>query len=85
MIHSSPLLNKLDVYAAMAIQEVWVFRDGVFTLYGRLATGTIARGERVAIGDRVGTLGESPEDEVAGLYFEIRDARASVDPALWLR
>jgi septal ring factor EnvC (AmiA/AmiB activator) len=59
--------------------------DGVFSLYGRLATGTIARGERVAIGDRVGALGESPEDEVAGLYFEIRDARASVDPALWLR
>lgn len=59
--------------------------DGVFTLYGRLATGTIARGDRVAIGDRVGVLGESPEDEVAGLYFEIRDARASVDPALWLR
>jgi septal ring factor EnvC (AmiA/AmiB activator) len=59
--------------------------DGVFTLYGRLATGTIARGERVAIGDQVGALGESPEDEVAGLYFEIRDARASVDPALWLR
>lgn len=59
--------------------------DGVFTLYGRLATGTIARGEHVAIGDRVGLLGEPPEDEVAGLYFEIRDARASVDPALWLR
>ncbi len=59
--------------------------DGVFTLYGRLVTGTIARGERVAIGDPVGVLGESPEDEVAGLYFEIRDARASVDPALWLR
>lgn len=59
--------------------------DGVFTLYGRLVTGTIARGERVAIGERVGILGESPEDEVAGLYFEIRDARASVDPALWLR
>lgn len=59
--------------------------DGVFTLYGRLATGTIARGERVAIGDRIGVLGDSPEDEVAGLYFEIRDARASADPALWLR
>jgi murein hydrolase activator len=59
--------------------------DGVFTLYGRLATGTITRGERVSIGDRLGVLGESPEDEVAGLYFEIRDARASVDPAQWLR
>ena len=59
--------------------------DGVFSLYGRLATGTIARGERAAIGDTVGLLGESPEDDIAGLYFEIRDARASVDPALWLR
>jgi murein hydrolase activator len=59
--------------------------DGVFSLYGRLVTGTIAQAERVAIGDRVGVLGESPEDEVEGLYFEIREARASVDPALWLR
>ena len=59
--------------------------DGVFSLYGRLATGTIARGQRAAIGDTVGLLGESPEDDIAGLYFEIRDARASVDPALWLR
>jgi septal ring factor EnvC (AmiA/AmiB activator) len=59
--------------------------DGVFSLYGRLATGTLQRGDHVAISDRVGLLGESPEDEVAGLYFEIRDARASADPALWLR
>jgi septal ring factor EnvC (AmiA/AmiB activator) len=59
--------------------------DGVFTLYGRLATGTIGRGERIGIGDRVGLLGESPEDEPAGLYFEIRDNRSSADPATWLR
>jgi septal ring factor EnvC (AmiA/AmiB activator) len=59
--------------------------DGVFTLYGRLATGTIGRGEHVGIGDRVGILGESPEDEPAGLYFEIRDNRTSADPATWLR
>ncbi len=59
--------------------------DGVFTLYGRLATGTIGRGEHVGIGDQVGILGESPEDEPAGLYFEIRDNRTSADPATWLR
>jgi septal ring factor EnvC (AmiA/AmiB activator) len=59
--------------------------DGVFTLYGRLATGTIGRGERVSIGDRIGILGESPEDEPSGLYFEIRDNRSSADPATWLR
>ena len=59
--------------------------DGVFTLYGRLATGTVGRGEHVGIGDPVGVLGESPEDEPAGLYFEIRDNRTSTDPATWLR
>jgi septal ring factor EnvC (AmiA/AmiB activator) len=59
--------------------------DGVFTLYGRLATGTIGRGEHAGIGDRIGLLGESPEDEPAGLYFEIRDNRTSADPANWLR
>jgi septal ring factor EnvC (AmiA/AmiB activator) len=60
--------------------------DGVFTLYGRLATGsTVARGARVGVGDVVGQVGPSPEDEVPGLYFEVRDARSSVDPKLWLK
>ena len=59
--------------------------EGVFTLYGRLANGTVKRGERVALGDVVGRLGETSEDEVAGLLFEIRDQRTSVDPRNWLR
>lgn len=59
--------------------------DGVFSVYGRLGPGTIPRGERAGVGDRVGILGESPEDEVPGLYFEIREARSSVDPSSWLR
>jgi len=60
--------------------------EGVFTLYGHLAPLTLSRGQRVALGDALGALAEpSPEDEVPGLYFEIRDARASVDPATWLR
>jgi septal ring factor EnvC (AmiA/AmiB activator) len=60
--------------------------DGVFTLYGRLATGSTAlRGVRVGLGDVVGTVGPSPEDEVPGLYFEVRDARQSVDPRLCLK
>jgi septal ring factor EnvC (AmiA/AmiB activator) len=59
--------------------------EGVFTLYGRLVPGPVRQGDRIALGERVGTVGEPPEDEVAGLYFEVRDARASVDPMLWLR
>jgi septal ring factor EnvC (AmiA/AmiB activator) len=59
--------------------------EGVFTLYGRLLPNTARQGDRVALGDRLGVVGEPPEDEVSGLYFEVRDSRASVDPQLWLR
>jgi len=33
VIHSSPLIDKLDVYAGMGIPEVWVFRDGAFSIH----------------------------------------------------
>jgi septal ring factor EnvC (AmiA/AmiB activator) len=60
--------------------------DGVFSLYGRLAPSTLVRGQRISLGEAVGVLAEtSVEDEMPGLYFEIRDSRASVDPAGWLR
>lgn len=59
--------------------------EGVFSLYGRLQTGTVPRGQHVSLGDVMGRLGESVDEEIPGLYFEIRDARASVDPRLWLR
>jgi len=59
--------------------------DGVFTLYGHLMTGTAPRGTRVALGEAVGRVADAPEEEVPGLYFEIRESRASVDPRAWLR
>src|SRR6266496_1292575 len=31
VIHTAPLLNKLEVYAGFGIAEVWVFKDGGFT------------------------------------------------------
>jgi septal ring factor EnvC (AmiA/AmiB activator) len=33
----------------------------------------------------VGQVGDSTEEEAAGLYFEIRESRQSSDPRLWLR
>ncbi len=33
VVHSSPLLDKLDVYAPMGIEEVWVYAAGAFTLH----------------------------------------------------
>jgi Uma2 family endonuclease len=32
VIHTSPLLDKLDVYAGLGVSEVWLFRDGVFAI-----------------------------------------------------
>jgi septal ring factor EnvC (AmiA/AmiB activator) len=59
--------------------------DGVFTLYGHLMTGTAPRGTRVALGEAVGRVADPPEEEVPGVYFEIRESRTSVDPRGWLR
>lgn len=59
--------------------------DGVFTLYGHLATGTAPRGTRVALGETIGRVADPPEDEVPGVFFEIRESRTSVDPRAWLR
>ncbi len=33
VIHTSPLLNKLEVYAGFGVAEVWIFKDASFTLY----------------------------------------------------
>jgi septal ring factor EnvC (AmiA/AmiB activator) len=59
--------------------------DGVFTLYGHLTPATVPRGTRVALGEVVGRVADPPEEEVQGVYFEIRESRASVDPRTWLR
>lgn len=59
--------------------------DGVFTLYGHLTPGTVPRGTRVALGEVVGRVAEPLEEEVPGVYFEIRESRTSVDPREWLR
>jgi Uma2 family endonuclease len=33
VVHTTPLLNKLDVYRAFGVAEVWVFRNGAFTVH----------------------------------------------------
>jgi len=33
VIHTTPLLNKLEVYAGMGVHEVWVFNNGVFAIH----------------------------------------------------
>lgn len=33
VIHTNPLLDKLDVYAGLGVPEVWVFKNGAFNVY----------------------------------------------------
>ena len=33
VIHASPLLDKLDVYAGLGVAEVWIFKEGAFSLH----------------------------------------------------
>jgi Uma2 family endonuclease len=33
VVHSTPLVDKLSVYAAFGVAEVWVFRSGAFTIH----------------------------------------------------
>jgi Uma2 family endonuclease len=50
VIHTSPLLNKLDVYAGFGVPEVWVFRDGAFVLFAfDRPTGRYAQVPRSAL------------------------------------
>lgn len=47
VIHTSPLLNKLEVYAGFGVAEVWLFKDGGFRLYAlEPAAGAYHRVER---------------------------------------
>jgi Uma2 family endonuclease len=39
VIHTTPLLDKLEVYSAMQIAEVWVFKDGAFQIWALLDNG----------------------------------------------
>jgi len=49
VIYTSPLLDKLDVYAGLGVPEVWLFRDGAFrVLVLDAATGKYRAVERSA-------------------------------------
>ncbi len=49
VIHTAPLLDKLDVYAGLGVPEVWIFRSGAFSIQLLDAeTGSYRAAERSA-------------------------------------
>jgi septal ring factor EnvC (AmiA/AmiB activator) len=55
-----------------------------YSLYGYLDSVAVARGTRVARGQAVGSVGDTPAGK-PGLYFELRIDGKAVDPLQWLK
>jgi Uma2 family endonuclease len=51
VVHSSPLVNKLDVYAGLGVPELWVFRNGAFTIFELVSTSYVQRSTSVFLPD----------------------------------
>ncbi len=59
---------------------------GAYSLYMSLQTATVRRGQKVAKGDVIGTVGQSDPDLPPRLHFEMRPKDGvAVDPLEWLR
>jgi septal ring factor EnvC (AmiA/AmiB activator) len=57
---------------------------GYYTLYGNLASVLVKKGARIALGDKVGTGGDTGSFEGTKLHFEVRRKHDILDPAQWL-
>lgn len=58
--------------------------DGFLTVYGRLAEVTVASGEAVSRGSRIGTAGATRQDSRTYLHFQIRKQGIAQNPHLYL-
>jgi len=59
--------------------------NGLMSLYGHNQSLLKSPGDVVRTGDHVALVGQSGGRERSGLYFEIRQKGAAVDPLRWLR
>ncbi len=58
---------------------------GNYSMYASLQAVRVQKGQRVAKGQVVGTVGQSDPDMPPRLHFEIRPQGRAVDPLEWLR
>jgi septal ring factor EnvC (AmiA/AmiB activator) len=59
--------------------------DDYFTVMGHLDEIFVDVGDRVGLGDTLGTVGDTGSLSGPSLYFEIRRGVEPLDPAVWLR
>ena len=58
---------------------------GDYSVYASLGRISVTKGETIAKGQTVGTVGKTDPDLDAHLHFEIRPNGRAVDPLEWLR
>ncbi|MDF1505480.1 peptidoglycan DD-metalloendopeptidase family protein, partial [Roseisolibacter sp. H3M3-2] len=58
---------------------------GDYSVYGSLGRADVRKGQTIAKGDVVGTVGAGDADLPAHLHFEVRPQGRAVDPLEWLR
>lgn len=74
---------------AVAIRHDFGF-DGqpLYTVYAHLSSSEVWRGQRVAAGDRIGTVGDTGHASGAHLHFEVRLGEnyyfSTLNPELWV-
>lgn len=76
------LAGPLSTYGNTVIVQ---HGGGDYTVYGSLAQVAVRRGQRVARGETVGTVGAADPSLPAHLHFELRPKGRAVDPLAWLR
>jgi murein DD-endopeptidase MepM/ murein hydrolase activator NlpD len=75
---------RVGVGGPCGIHVVLEHGGGIQTLYCHLSEATVADGQPVGAGQRIGSVGSSGASTGPHLHFEVhRDGRA-VDPASWL-
>ena len=58
---------------------------GDYSVYGSLGTIEVTKGQQVAKGQAIGTVGATDPELPAHLHFEIRPKGRAMDPLVWLR
>ena len=76
------MVGSLGTYGRCIVLE---HGGGDYSIYCSLGSISVARGDHVARGERLGTVGVSDPDMPAHLHFEIRQGSQAVDPEGWLR
>ena len=77
------LKERLSTYGLTLIVE---HTSGLYAIYAQLSTTSVERGERIAKGQMIGTVGGQGSDQGPHLYFEIRgENQIALDPMVWLR